>query len=74
MYSEEEVQVTNIRPTVGFIYPDHAAESDYPLVARQLDMNFPWCTSMAPICMPCPSYWTSEVPRDLPRSAAVAAS
>lgn len=33
--------MTNIRPTVGFIYPDHAAESDYPLVARQLDMNFP---------------------------------
>ncbi|OHT85225.1 maleate cis-trans isomerase family protein [Mycobacteroides saopaulense] len=28
-------------PTVGFIYPDHAAESDYPLVARQLNMNFP---------------------------------
>lgn len=33
--------MTNTRPTVGFIYPDHAAESDYPLVARQLDMNFP---------------------------------
>ncbi|MBA0046352.1 maleate cis-trans isomerase [Mycobacterium sp. NPDC050853] len=33
--------MANARPTVGFIYPDHAAESDYPLVARQLDMNFP---------------------------------
>lgn len=33
--------MSNTRPTVGFIYPDHAAESDYPLVARQLDMNFP---------------------------------
>ncbi|TDZ76327.1 Arylmalonate decarboxylase [Mycobacteroides salmoniphilum] len=39
--SSVEVRVSNTRPTVGFIYPDHAAESDYQLVARQLDMNFP---------------------------------
>jgi maleate cis-trans isomerase len=29
------------QPTVGFIYPDHAAESDYPLAARLLDVNLP---------------------------------
>jgi maleate cis-trans isomerase len=28
-------------PTVGFIYPDHAAESDYPLAARLLGVNLP---------------------------------
>ncbi|HEU0191897.1 MAG TPA: maleate cis-trans isomerase [Mycobacterium sp.] len=27
--------------TVGFIYPDHAAESDYPLAARLLRMKLP---------------------------------
>ncbi|MCV7384018.1 maleate cis-trans isomerase [Mycolicibacter longobardus] len=28
-------------PTVGFIYPDHAAESDYPHAARLLEVNLP---------------------------------
>ena len=28
-------------PTVGFIYPDHAAEDDYPLAAGWLDAHFP---------------------------------
>ncbi len=28
-------------PTIGFIYPDHAAEDDYPLAARWLDAHFP---------------------------------
>ncbi len=28
-------------PTVGFIYPDHAAESDYPQAARLLGVNLP---------------------------------
>lgn len=28
-------------PTVGFIYPDHAAEDDYPLAASWLDASFP---------------------------------
>lgn len=29
------------RPTVGFIYPDHAAESDYPAAARLLGVDLP---------------------------------
>lgn len=29
----------SVEGTVGFIYPDHAAESDYPLAARQLGAN-----------------------------------
>lgn len=29
------------RPTVGFIYPDHAAESDYPTAADLLGVNLP---------------------------------
>lgn len=28
-------------PTIGFIYPDHAAEDDYPLAASWLDADFP---------------------------------
>ncbi|HLS62758.1 MAG TPA: maleate cis-trans isomerase [Ruania sp.] len=28
-------------PTVGFIYPDHAAEDDYPLAATWLEADFP---------------------------------
>lgn len=28
-------------PTVGFIYPDHAAEDDYPLAATWLNAHFP---------------------------------
>lgn len=28
-------------PTVGFIYPDHAAEDDYPLAAQWLAADFP---------------------------------
>ncbi|AOW95050.1 maleate cis-trans isomerase [Rhodococcus sp. WMMA185] len=28
-------------PTVGFIYPDHAAEDDYPLAARILGVDLP---------------------------------
>ncbi|WP_147917435.1 maleate cis-trans isomerase [Ruania zhangjianzhongii] len=31
----------NTTPTVGFIYPDHAAEDDYPLAAGWLDAHFP---------------------------------
>lgn len=29
------------RPTVGFIYPDHAAESDYPRAAELLGVDLP---------------------------------
>ncbi|HET9877402.1 MAG TPA: maleate cis-trans isomerase, partial [Mycobacterium sp.] len=29
------------RPTVGFIYPDHAAEADYPIAAELLEVNLP---------------------------------
>ncbi len=28
-------------PTVGFIYPDHAAESDYPIAGQLLGVNLP---------------------------------
>lgn len=28
-----------MNPTIGFIYPDHAAESDYPLAAEMLGAN-----------------------------------
>ncbi|WP_067971337.1 maleate cis-trans isomerase family protein [Mycolicibacter icosiumassiliensis] len=33
--------MTAAPPTVGFIYPDHAAESDYPRAARLLDVSLP---------------------------------
>jgi maleate cis-trans isomerase len=29
-----------MNPTIGFIYPDHAAESDYPLAGELLGANF----------------------------------
>ncbi len=33
--------MTTDRPTVGIIYPDHAAEDDYPFAAEQLGVSLP---------------------------------
>src|SRR5699024_10386672 len=33
--------IVTTTPTVGFIYPDHAAEDDYPLAASWLEADFP---------------------------------